>query len=117
MTRAERIGYNFRRLKQARGWTNAEAARRGECGVNYISQVEGALISFGTRAQEKWAKIFGVDVKEFFREPSEMYPDDELTILSLYRTLKEINVERAHGVIEYLEFNISRIRRTDPSIE
>ncbi len=40
-------------------------------------------------------------------------PDDEHRILSLYRRLKEINEQRAIGIIDYLEFNISRKRQTD----
>ncbi len=68
---AHRIAFNFRRLRKTRGWTQAQAA--GKLGVNrsYLSRIETANAPLGKNAQIKWARIFGVDIGEFFKLPSD----------------------------------------------
>ncbi len=66
--RLEIIGYNFKRLRKARGWTQQEAAKAGGVNQAYISKIEtGEVESFGSEAEVKWSDVFGVGVSEFFK--------------------------------------------------
>lgn len=67
MTNQNIFGYNFRRLRKAKGWSPAEAAEKGAVSENYIGGVETGHKSFGRKAQLKWARIFGVNYMEFHK--------------------------------------------------
>ena len=57
----EVIARNFRRIRQNLGLTQERAAELGDVTTGYVGKVETAAVSFGTRAQQKWSKIFGVE--------------------------------------------------------
>ncbi len=63
------IAWNFIRAREGLGLTQQKAADLGESTVGYVGKVETAAVSFGTRAQQKWSKIFGVDRTEFLKRP------------------------------------------------
>jgi transcriptional regulator with XRE-family HTH domain len=63
------IAWNFIRIREGLGLTQAQAAELGQVVVSYVGKVESAKVSFGTRAQQKWSKIFGVDRTEFLMKP------------------------------------------------
>lgn len=67
MTDKNTFGYNFRRLRKAKGWSPAEVAEKGGVSENYIGGVETGHKSFGRKAQLKWAEIFGVNYMEFHK--------------------------------------------------
>ena len=77
----DRVSFNFKRLRKLRGWTQDELASYGEVILDYIIRVETAACRFGPRTQEKWAKIFGVDISEFYKpvsnEEREIKPVEE----------------------------------------
>ncbi len=61
----EVIARNFRRIRQNLGLTQEGTAELGGVTTGYVGKVETAAVSFGTRAQQKWSKLFGVDRTEF----------------------------------------------------
>lgn len=63
----KRVAYNFRRLRKQKKWTQEETAQKGEVGRTYITRIEIANVGLGPSGQSKWAKIFGVDISEFFK--------------------------------------------------
>ncbi len=63
----DRVSWNFKRLRELRGWTQDGLAYTGGVSRDYIARVETAACRFGSRAQEKWAKIFDVDISEFYK--------------------------------------------------
>ena len=63
------IAWNFIRIREDSGLTQQKAADLGESTVGYVGKVETAAVSFGTRAQQKWSKIFKVDRTEFLKRP------------------------------------------------
>lgn len=65
------IAYNFLRIRRdLKGYkTQEEVAELGNTNISYIGKVETAKVSFGTRAQQKWAKLFHVDRSEFLKRP------------------------------------------------
>jgi len=66
------IAANFKRLRIDAGCrTQQELADRWGVTVGYIGQIESGAVSFGTRAQEKWAKRFSVTRDQFTR-PSDI---------------------------------------------
>lgn len=83
---AHRIALNFKRLRKTHGWTQSKAA--GMLGVNtsYISRIETANAPLGKKAQIKWARIFGVDISEFFK----LLPDEEAGLATLDDILAEL---------------------------
>ncbi|MDF1536086.1 MAG: helix-turn-helix transcriptional regulator [bacterium] len=68
----KRVALNFKRLRKERAWTQAKAAEIGAVDSSYIGQIETAQITFGTKAQMKWASIFRVDVSEFLAPEKSM---------------------------------------------
>ncbi|MDA8172836.1 MAG: helix-turn-helix transcriptional regulator [Nitrospiraceae bacterium] len=70
----DRISCNFKRLRELRGWTQDELASYGGVSRDYIARVEAATCGFGLRAQEKWAKVFGVDISEFYKPVTDGEP-------------------------------------------
>jgi transcriptional regulator with XRE-family HTH domain len=64
-----RVAENFKRLRKKMGWTLQETARRSNPPVTfqYIGHVENCNTGLGKRARKKWAKIFNVDVSEFYK--------------------------------------------------
>ncbi len=62
-----RMAWNFKRLREQRGWSQEEAAGKINSLTNYIAQIEGQQCSFGINARKKWAGIFEVDISEFYK--------------------------------------------------
>jgi len=63
------VAWNFMRIRKSLGLTQVQAAELGGAIVAYVGKAETAAVSFGTRAQQKWAKIFNVDRTEFLKRP------------------------------------------------
>jgi len=63
------IAWNFIRIRESLRLTQEQAAESGGVTVGYVGKVEIAAVSFGTRAQQKWSRIFNVDRTEFFKRP------------------------------------------------
>lgn len=63
------IAWNFVRIRESLGLTQAKAAELGGATVGYVGKIETAAVSFGTRAQQKWSRLLGVDRTEFLRRP------------------------------------------------
>ena len=63
------IAWNFVRIRESLGLTQAKAAALGGATVGYVGKIETAAVSFGTRAQQKWSRLLGVDRTEFLRRP------------------------------------------------
>lgn len=63
------IAWNFVRIREGLGLTQAKAAELGGATVGYVGKIETAAVSFGTRAQQKWSRLLGVDRTEFLRRP------------------------------------------------
>lgn len=63
------VAANFRRLRKLKGWTQFETAQKATppVGFRYIGLVETDTQGFGKRAREKWAKVFGVEIAEFYK--------------------------------------------------
>ena len=90
----DRVSCNFKRLRELRGWTQDELASYGGVSRDYIARVETAAYGFGSRAQEKWAKVFGVDISEFYKpvqdEEQEIRPIGETSEVKQVETRKDI---------------------------
>ena len=71
----DRASCNFKRLRELRGWTQDELASYSGTSRDYIARVETATCRFGPRAQEKWAKVFGVDISEFYKPVTDEEPE------------------------------------------
>jgi len=63
------IAWNFIRIRERLGLTQEQTAVKGDVSVGYVGKVETAAVSFGTRAQQKWSRIFNVDRAEFLKRP------------------------------------------------
>ena len=63
------IAWNFIRIREGLCLTQQKAADLGEATVGYVGKIETAAVSFGTRAQQKWSRIFKVDRTEFLKRP------------------------------------------------
>jgi len=63
------IAWNVIRIREGLGLTQAQVAEMGNVIVSYVGKIESAKVGFGTRAQQKWSKILGVDRTEFLRRP------------------------------------------------
>ncbi len=63
------IAWNFVRIRERLGLTQEQTAVKGDVSVGYVGKVETAAVSFGTRAQQKWSRIFSVDRTEFLKRP------------------------------------------------
>ena len=63
------IAWNFIRIREGLGLTQERTAELGGVTVAYVGKVETAAVSFGTRAQQKWSRLFNVDRTQFFRRP------------------------------------------------
>jgi transcriptional regulator with XRE-family HTH domain len=63
------IAWNFIRIRKSLGLTQEEAAELGKTITSYVGKVEIGAVSFGTRAQQKWSKIFKVARTEFLKHP------------------------------------------------
>jgi transcriptional regulator with XRE-family HTH domain len=65
----EVLAANFRRIRRSLGITQAKTAVLGKVNASYVGKIETGLVGFGTRAQQKWAIILGVERSEFLRRP------------------------------------------------
>ncbi len=63
------IAWNFIRIRESLGLTQAKAAGLDGTTVGYVGKIETGAVSFGTRAQQKWSRLFGVDRTEFLKRP------------------------------------------------
>jgi transcriptional regulator with XRE-family HTH domain len=63
------IAWNFIRIREGLCLTQAKAAEVGDVSTGYIGKVETAAVSFGTKAQQKWSRIFNIDRTEFLKRP------------------------------------------------
>ena len=64
-----RLAANTRRLREARGWTQAEAAERCDMAVYVLQTVEGGRANFTGTVVARLCEGFEVDVRELF-EPA-----------------------------------------------
>jgi transcriptional regulator with XRE-family HTH domain len=62
-----RIGYNFRRLRNFRGWSPKYMAEKGDVQVSQISQIQKGRVGFAEGSERKWAAIFQCDPSEFYK--------------------------------------------------
>jgi transcriptional regulator with XRE-family HTH domain len=62
------IGERLRQLREAKGWSQGEAARRSGLLRPYICRVERGHTVPTLPILEKWAKALGVTLREFFNE-------------------------------------------------
>ncbi len=79
-----RIKANFRRLREEKGWTIYEAAKRARiASAGYVGNIEQANCNkgLGKRGLKKWAAVFGVDVSEFYKPISLTAVDSEIELL------------------------------------
>ena len=63
------IAWNFIRIREGLGLTQERTAELGGVTVGYVGKLETSAVSFGTRAQQKWSRLFNVDRTQFFRRP------------------------------------------------
>lgn len=117
MSEQEIVAFNFKRLREERGWTQDKLASLQNVSQNYIAQIEGNHCDFGVRARKKWAKFFGIDTSEFFKIP----PRVESSATSLFDAAleKEISSLRMQAMKQGplgIE-NIKRIRKMLKLIE
>lgn len=63
------IAWNFIRIREGLGLTQAKAAEKGGVSTGYVGKAETAAVGFGTRAQRKWSRIFKVDRTQFLKRP------------------------------------------------
>ena len=70
-----RIAYNFRRLRQSKGWTQEDVAARAGVNKSGPAIIESGRSAFSRRAQEKWARIFRVDISEFYKSVTDDEPE------------------------------------------
>jgi DNA-binding XRE family transcriptional regulator len=60
------IGMNLKRLREGRGWSQLEFAKMLGVTAAHINHVESGLKGVGLDRIEKWARLFGVPIAEFF---------------------------------------------------
>lgn len=65
------IAANMRRLRKARGWSQATLASRYGCIQAYIAQLENCHRGIGAEARARLAQVFGVDMEELWAPPPE----------------------------------------------
>lgn len=106
MDRAKLIGFNFKRLRIKSGLTPKEAAEAGGVIVNYIYQVQGGKVSFGTEAQDKWAEIFNCSFAEFFKDPENVEPEFPVELYDLLHKVVEVMTSTDEGCKLALQQNI-----------
>jgi len=71
------IGRNVRRLRDARGWSQSELARRSGVSQSFISELErGKREDALGGILQALARTLGVTVDELLREPSPAKEDD-----------------------------------------
>lgn len=96
-----RVAFNFKRLRTERGWSVREAVDRfckltgRTIGDTHLRQLESGNTTFGQDNQEKWMKVYNVDISEFFKPPEETLDKDEMEILSLYRQVRNVGKNEA----------------------
>jgi len=117
MNKDNRFSYNFKRIRIEKKWTPEYTSEIANCERNYIYQIENGFVGFGIRAQKKWAKIFDVDVSEFFKDPSESDPL-EARCLAACRKARELGLESA--LLEHLdmiEYKIEKAAHDPPEVK
>jgi transcriptional regulator with XRE-family HTH domain len=62
-----RIAANVRRIRERRGWTQAELAERAELDLRFVQRVEGASLNFGVAALAALAEALDVTPGILFR--------------------------------------------------
>lgn len=110
MTRKQLIAYNFKRLRNGLDLTQAELAEKVGVSTGYVGKVEaGKADSFGTQAEEKWSRFFGVPLYELLLPPEvinafgllrEILKYDPKIIPQIYKLLPilgESNEERSEA--------------------
>ena len=85
---AARIAQRVRALREERGWTPAELARRSGVTKTTLSRVEAALREPSAGTLESLAGGLGVRVDALFREPTDTAIDDAIEAL-LERIFKD----------------------------
>ncbi len=90
--RRRRIGYNFKRLREAAGFKTQQAlADHLELrSRNYIGKIEAGHSPFAGRAERRFAKFFNVDISEFLK-PIPGRNGNELELAELQRVAKELS--------------------------
>lgn len=111
MSEGQIVAHNFKRLRKERGWRQRELAERANVSINYISQVERMHSDFGANGREKWAKVFGVEVCEFFKKP--LGDEKEKELSALIDSLSECSLQEIktiHKIVDaYLGKGTERI--------
>lgn len=91
-----RIGWNFKRLREQRGWSQEEAAAKIEALPNYIAQIESSKCSFGINARKKWAAIFEVDIHEFYKPITQTEKDKVIGQIEF--ELSKLDIEKIQRI-------------------
>lgn len=106
MSEQQIVAYNFKRLREERGWTQDQLAAMRRVSQNYIAQIEGNHCDFGARARKKWANTFGVDATEFFKLPRDSYkinPAFNTVREKINIILDDIDEEAQRAILKYSE--------------
>jgi len=109
MERSKIIAHNFKRLRKERKWSQERLAEIGNVSRGYISHIELGKLrgvngeerdkSFGAEAEEKWAKIFGVQMFEFLIPPG---MDVAIRILRLLEGYAPSTLEKVEKMLPYI---------------
>lgn len=89
------MALHVRRLREARGWSQADLASRYGCQQSYISQIEAGERGFGTDTMEGLSKAFGVSVPELWEMLGGVTTED---VESLGKKMAELRI-RGKGEI------------------
>jgi transcriptional regulator with XRE-family HTH domain len=68
----KRVGRNVKRLRQARGWSQAALAELVGNNEKHIGQIERGQVNAGINTLAALAYRFGVNVTELFAEPADV---------------------------------------------
>jgi transcriptional regulator with XRE-family HTH domain len=86
---------------------------------NYTKIESGKVKNIKTEHLAKLAEFYKVDLHGLAYghalNPTAL-PHDESRLLTAYREIKAKNKHRAPGMIDYLEFNLARIKRSDEEL-
>ncbi len=63
------VGYNLKRLRKLKGWSQVQLANKSNFSEGYISNIESEKYfqTIGLATVYKFAQVFGVDVRELFK--------------------------------------------------
>jgi transcriptional regulator with XRE-family HTH domain len=62
------VGYNIRRIRNERGWTQEKLSIRSKLSYEYVNRLENGRVNVSLDTLEKIAKCLNVQLVEFLRE-------------------------------------------------